>query len=130
MRGHGRGQEPDNGCGRGRDERGTTQNGPRAVAVAVVVAVVVVVVGVVAVRVGVVVRVAVAGAVAVVVAGAVVVRVVMKWLNTREVADYLGITLGALYQREHRRSLKLPPPDLVVGRTRLWRASTIRKWQS
>ncbi|MDR2380708.1 MAG: hypothetical protein LBE08_05975 [Bifidobacteriaceae bacterium] len=46
------------------------------------------------------------------------------YLSVTEVAHKLGITTGAL------RSLAMPVPDAMVGRTRGWRPSTVEHWNA
>lgn len=46
------------------------------------------------------------------------------YLSLTEVADYLGITKGALAR------YKLPEPDATVGKARGWLQETIDQWNA
>lgn len=46
------------------------------------------------------------------------------YLGVTDVAKRLGITTGALL------TLKLPEPDVRIGRTRGWAAETIDEWNA
>ena len=48
----------------------------------------------------------------------------VEYLGVKQIADKLGITSGALL------SLRLPPPDAVIGRTRGWLPETIDEWNA
>ena len=45
-----------------------------------------------------------------------------EYLGVKQVADRLGITPGGLL------NLKLPEPDVLIGRTRGWLPETIDEW--
>ncbi|AKV55090.1 helix-turn-helix transcriptional regulator [Bifidobacterium actinocoloniiforme] len=45
-----------------------------------------------------------------------------RFLSLTEIAGRLGITTGAL------ANYRLPEPDVIVGRTRGWKAETIDEW--
>lgn len=47
-----------------------------------------------------------------------------EYLGVKQVADRLGITPGGLL------NLKLPEPDVLIGRTRGWSAETIDEWNA
>lgn len=46
------------------------------------------------------------------------------YLGVRQVAERLGITSGGLL------NLKLPEPDVMIGRTREWKPETIDAWNA
>lgn len=46
------------------------------------------------------------------------------YLGITDVAERLGVTKPALY------GLRLPEPDVMVGRTRGWRVETIDEWNA
>src|SRR3954451_19844181 len=50
-----------------------------------------------------------------------------EWWTTTEVADYLGVRVGTI--SSYRQRGQMPPPDRTLGRTHLWRPSTITQWQ-
>ena len=47
-----------------------------------------------------------------------------EYLGVKQVAERLGITVGALL------SLRLPTPDVMIGRTRGWMPETIDRWNA
>lgn len=47
-----------------------------------------------------------------------------RYLSMTEVAEYLGVTKGAL------ATYKLPEPDVIVGRARGWSQQTIDTWNA
>ena len=47
-----------------------------------------------------------------------------EYLGVKQVADRLGITPGGLL------NLKLPEPDVLIGRTRGWLPETIDRWNA
>lgn len=47
-----------------------------------------------------------------------------EYLGVKQVADRLGITPGGLL------NLKLPEPDVLIGRTRGWLPETIDEWNA
>lgn len=50
-----------------------------------------------------------------------------EWMNTTEVAAYLGIRVGTV--SSYRNRGEMPPPDETHGkRVHLWRKSTIVEW--
>src|SRR4051794_14350492 len=50
-----------------------------------------------------------------------------EWWTTTEVADYLGVRVGTI--SSYRQRGQMPAPDQTLGRTHLWRPSTILQWQ-
>jgi excisionase family DNA binding protein len=48
-------------------------------------------------------------------------------LTTKDMAELLGTTIGAIRTRIHERSKSLPP-HLKVGRRVYWRRSDVEKW--
>lgn len=48
------------------------------------------------------------------------------WLTTSEVAAHLGVGIGTV--SAYRSRGQMPKPDRTVGRTHLWRRSTIEDW--
>src|SRR3954454_10098293 len=50
-----------------------------------------------------------------------------EWWTTTEVADFLGVRVGTV--SSYRQRGQMPPPDRTLGRTHLWRPSTIVQWQ-
>src|SRR3954464_3924289 len=50
-----------------------------------------------------------------------------EWWTTTEVADYLGVRVGTV--SSYRQRGQMPAPDRTLGRTHLWRPSTIVQWQ-
>ncbi|MBW3079883.1 hypothetical protein [Bifidobacterium saguinibicoloris] len=48
----------------------------------------------------------------------------IEYLGVKQVAERLGITQGALL------SLKLPEPDVRIGKTRGWSTDTIDRWNT
>src|SRR3954465_16071573 len=50
-----------------------------------------------------------------------------EWWTTTEVADYLGVRVGTI--SSYRQRGQMPAPDRTLGRTHLWRPSTIVHWQ-
>src|SRR3954471_942604 len=50
-----------------------------------------------------------------------------EWWTTTEVADYLGVRVGTI--SSYRQRGQMPAPDRTLGRTHLWRPSTIVQWQ-
>lgn len=44
------------------------------------------------------------------------------YLGVKQVAEYLGVTPGGLL------NLRLPDPDVTIGRTRGWSLETIEEW--
>lgn len=47
-----------------------------------------------------------------------------EYLGVKQIAERLGITPGGLL------NLKLPEPDVLIGRTRGWSAETIDEWNA
>src|SRR3954452_19708741 len=50
-----------------------------------------------------------------------------EWWTTTEVADYLGVRVGTV--SSYRQRGQMPAPDRTLGRTHLWRPSTIVQWR-
>src|SRR4051812_12232614 len=50
-----------------------------------------------------------------------------EWWTTTEVADFLGVRVGTV--SSYRQRGQMPAPDRTLGRTHLWRPSTILQWQ-
>ncbi|TDB84475.1 DNA-binding protein [Actinomadura sp. KC216] len=50
-----------------------------------------------------------------------------EWWTTSDVAHYLGV--GVATVSAYRSRAQMPPPDLTVGRTHVWRPETIIEWQ-
>src|SRR5919202_352446 len=50
-----------------------------------------------------------------------------EWWTTTDVADYLGVRVGTI--SSYRQRGQMPAPDRTLGRTHLWRPSTIVQWQ-
>lgn len=48
------------------------------------------------------------------------------WWTTSDVADFLGVRVSTVSTYRARR--QMPQPDLTVGRTHMWRPSTITTW--
>ncbi|WP_018142370.1 helix-turn-helix transcriptional regulator [Alloscardovia criceti] len=48
----------------------------------------------------------------------------VQYMSLTEVAQFLGITKGAL------STLKLPEPDVRIGKTRGWKKATIITWNA
>jgi uncharacterized protein involved in tolerance to divalent cations len=51
---------------------------------------------------------------------------IAEWWTTSDVAEYLGIQIGAVSFYRNRN--QMPEPDRIVGRTHLWRPTTIIAW--
>lgn len=49
-----------------------------------------------------------------------------EWWTTTDVAKYLGVRTATV-SSYHRRG-QMPPADKKIGRTQLWRPSTILTW--
>ncbi|WP_083789901.1 helix-turn-helix domain-containing protein [Thermomonospora curvata] len=49
-----------------------------------------------------------------------------EWWTTSDVAEYLGIKVSTV--SAYRARGQMPPPDLTVGRTHMWRPATITAW--
>ena len=48
----------------------------------------------------------------------------INYMGVKQVAEHLGITQGGLL------NLKLPDPDVTIGKTRGWSQQTIDKWNA
>ena len=48
------------------------------------------------------------------------------WWSVRDVAQYLGITPGAV--RTYVSRGDMPPHERQIGLTNVWKPATIRKW--
>lgn len=51
-----------------------------------------------------------------------------EWWTTTDVAAYLGVRVGTV--STYRKRGQMPPPDLTVGRTHMWRPERIIEWHS
>ena len=50
-----------------------------------------------------------------------------EWWTTSEVAAYLGLRVATV--SSYRMRGQMPEPDMTIGRTHVWRPSTIIAWQ-
>jgi predicted DNA-binding transcriptional regulator AlpA len=50
------------------------------------------------------------------------------WLTSRDIAEQTGLKLDTIYTYRQRKTL--PEPDYTIGRTPLWKQSTIDEWNS
>jgi hypothetical protein len=51
-----------------------------------------------------------------------------EWWTTTDVATYLGVGVGTV--SAYRGRAQMPPPDMTVGRTHMWRPATIIAWHA
>ena len=51
-----------------------------------------------------------------------------EWWTTTDVAAYLNVQVGTVSSYRHRG--QMPAPDQTLGRTHLWRPSTITAWRA
>ena len=49
-----------------------------------------------------------------------------EWWTTTDVAAYLKVQVGTV--STYRARGQMPPPDMTVGRTHMWRPATIISW--
>ena len=49
-----------------------------------------------------------------------------EWWTTTDVAAYLKVQVGTV--STYRARGQMPPPDMTVGRTHVWRPATIISW--
>jgi hypothetical protein len=49
-----------------------------------------------------------------------------EWWTTSDVAEYLGVKVGTV--SSYRLRGQMPPPDMTVGRTHMWKPERIRQW--
>jgi hypothetical protein len=49
-----------------------------------------------------------------------------EWWTTSDVATYLGVRVATI--SSYRKRGQMPPADHKIGRTQLWRPSTITGW--
>lgn len=47
-------------------------------------------------------------------------------MTRQDVAAFLGVTMHTI--KFHRRKGTMPEPDVIYGKTPLWKESTIRAW--
>ena len=49
-----------------------------------------------------------------------------EWWTTSDVAEYLGVQVATV--TNYRKREQMPPPDMTLGRTHVWRPSRIVEW--
>jgi hypothetical protein len=49
-----------------------------------------------------------------------------EWWTTSDVAAFLGVRVGTV--SSYRQRGQMPPPDMTLGRTHLWRPKRIMDW--
>jgi hypothetical protein len=49
-----------------------------------------------------------------------------EWWTTSDVAAYLGVQVATV--TNYRKRGQMPPPDMTVGRTHMWRPARIVRW--
>jgi predicted DNA-binding transcriptional regulator AlpA len=50
-----------------------------------------------------------------------------EWLTNTQVSELLGIKYSTLYT--YRRRNTIPEPDTYIGRTPVWKRTTIEEWK-